>query len=513
VIDRDERRQLILTQAGELAAAENLVMREDPGLLEEVVGLVEWPVVHIGKIDSTFMAIPAEVLITVMRLHQRYFSLTYPDGTLAPRFLVVSNTETKDGGTTIVEGNQRVLRARLADAKFFWDHDRKTKLADYVPALVNVTFHTKLGTMAEKAIRLQALATKLAVLIAGPSSFEVSVEAVRNAAVLAKADLVTKMVGEFPELQGIIGQYYALHDGYDPAIAEAIAQHYSPLGPNDTCPTAPVAVLVALADKIDTLVGFVSIGEKPTGSRDPFALRRAALGVIRLILENKLRLHLLEIFNISLLLYPHSATSESVEENVLPKKWTLSDLRIRGRFWEQCVELLVFFSERLKSVLRGLGIRHDLIDAVFNLGNEDDLVRLLARVRALSHFIKSPDGADLLTAYRRASNVVRIEQKKDQVESFGPVVPSRFSQPEEKWLYVSLSEVKADGSKQIEAEDFSDAIATLAKLRVPVDTFFDKVVVNADDPILRRNRLAILSEIVDTMNLMADFSKVEGLQT
>ncbi len=484
MVDREQRKKTILTRARALAGAEGLTLRDDPELLEEVAGLVEWPVVLIGRIDDAFLDVPPEVLITAMRAHQRYFSLTRPDGSLAPRFIVVANTITVDGGRAVVAGNEKVLRARLSDAKFFWDHDRKVRLADRVPALKDVVFHAKLGSMEEKAVRLQTLAAHFAERIAGAE-----IGKARSAALLAKADLTTGMVGEFPELQGVMGRYYALHEGEDAEVADAIAQHYSPLGPSDACPTAPVAVAVALADKIDTLVGFFSIGEKPTGSRDPFALRRAALGVIRLIVENGLRLPL--------------GTAIGQAEALYPAQ--------RGGAGSAAAELLPFFADRLKVALREKGVRHDLIDAVFALGGEDDLVRLLARVAALGRFLATEDGADLLLAYRRAANIVRIEAKKDKRDGFGqPVEPARFAQDEETALYDALAAAHDGIAARLSAEDFEGAMTVLAGLRRPVDAFFDRVTVNAEDPALRHNRLALLSSIVAAMNEVAEFSKIEG---
>jgi glycyl-tRNA synthetase beta chain len=485
VLDRDERKRRILDDAAALVAAEGLHLRPDPGLVEEVAGLVEWPVVRIGRIDDAFMAVPEEVLVSSMRTHQRYFAVTEADGRLAPRFVVVANTETADGGAAMVAGNERVLRARLSDAKFFWDQDRKTRLADRVPQLEQVVFHARLGTMAEKVERITALAADLAAAVPGAT-----IDKVRSAATLAKADLVTGMVGEFPELQGVMGRYYAVGEGEDAAVADAIAEHYAPLGPADACPTAPVAVAVALADKIDTLVGFFAIDEKPTGSRDPYALRRAALGVIRLILENRLRLGLGAVFATALGLYGQrvDAAGRDAAAAALPG----------------------FFADRLKVALKERGVRHDLIDAVFALSAEDDLVRLLARVEALRGFVDSEDGANLLVAYRRAANIVRIEEKKDQASHDRPVDADLLVEDQEQALSDRLKDALEVLDRQIETEAFQPAMATLAALRGPVDAFFDHVTVNAGDPALRANRLALLNRIVATMNRVADFSRIEG---
>ncbi|WP_029007935.1 glycine--tRNA ligase subunit beta [Azospirillum halopraeferens] len=483
VLDRDERKAKIKADAEALAAAEGLVLKPDEGLLEEVAGLVEWPVVLMGRIDDSFMDVPQEVLITSMRTHQKYFALVDGNGRMAPRFVVVANTTTGDGGKAVVAGNERVLRARLSDAKFFWDQDRKVKLEERVPALADITFHARLGTVAQKVTRMQTLAGELARAIGA------DVDAATRAALLAKADLVTGVVGEFPEVQGIMGRYYALGEGERPEVAEAVADHYRPVGPNDTCPTAPVSVAVALADKIDTLVGFFAIDEKPTGSKDPYALRRAALGIIRLVLENGLRLNLLEVFRAAHRL--HGA------DGLAPADGVAGDL-------------LAFFADRLKVVLRDRGVRHDLIDAVFALGGEDDLVRLLARVQALQAFVGSEDGANLLTACKRASNIVRIEEKKDGTAHDRPVDAALLQQPEEKELYAALTGAAEQAAPLLAAEDFAGAMAALARLRGPVDAFFDTVTVNAEDPTLRVNRLRLLSQIRTTLNAVADVSRIEG---
>ena len=487
VLDPAERRKAIWKEAQKLAKAEGLTVKEDEGLLAEVAGLVEWPKVLIGGIDQAFMDLPAEVLTTVMRHHQKYFSLVKKDGSLAPRFIVVADTEPDDGGKAITAGNERVLKARLADARFFWDHDRKATLESRVAALEGIIFHARLGTLAEKVARVQALAAELAPAIPGAD-----VDLARRAALLSKADLTTEMVKEFPELQGLMGRYYALGDGERPEVAEAVAEHYAPLGPNDRCPAAPTSVAVALADKIDSLVGFFAIGERPTGSKDPFALRRAALGIIRLILENELRLPLRRIFGQADML--HAETPEGID-------WDRDEV-ING--------LLAFFADRLKVHLREKGVRHDLIDAVFALSGEDDLVRLMARVESLQAFLDTEDGEHLLTAYKRAANIVRIEEKRDGVSYDGAADAKRFKQPEERDLYERLGRVKAQSGEILKAERFDDAMKILAGLRKPVDVFFDEVTVNCDEAELRENRLKLLSEIRTTMNTVADFSQIEG---
>jgi glycyl-tRNA synthetase beta chain len=485
MLDPVQRRHTILAEAERIAGAEGLVLKRDDGLLAEVSGLVEWPVVLAGSIDDAFMAVPQEVLITAMRSHQKYFSLLKSDGSLAPRFIVVSNMETHDGGKAVVAGNQRVLRARLSDAKFFWDTDRKATLASRLPKLAERLFYARLGTLADKVERMKGLARHLTFYVDGAHAAEAE-----RAAELAKADLSTEMVGEFPELQGIMGRYYATGDGEKPAVAEAVAEHYSPQGPSDRCPTAPLSVCVALADKIDSLVGFFAIDEKPTGSKDPFALRRQALGVIRLVVENRLRLPLVAFFKLAHAEFGPGQLGRGADDTA--------------------ADLLEFFADRLKVHLREQGVRHDLVNAVFGLGGEDDLVRLLARVEALRDFLASDDGANLLVAYRRAANIVRIEEKKDGVTYAGPADEALLALPEEKALYAALAEVAGGAAQAIKSERFGDAMAVLAGLRLPVDAFFDKVTVNCDDAPLRVNRLKLLAEIGAAMGRLADFSRIEG---
>lgn len=485
VIDGADRKAAIAEAAAKIAADEGLVLKDDPGLLEEVAGLVEWPVVLAGSIDEAFMDVPPEVLVTAMRTHQKYLALTRADGSLAPRFVLVSNMVSDDGGAAIIDGNERVLRARLADAKFFWDQDRKQTLESRVPALHEVIYHAKLGSLGDKVVRLQSLAAEIAPMVQGADR-----DICRSAALLAKADLTTEMVGEFPELQGLMGRYYAIGEGEKPAVADAVAEHYSPQGPGDVCPTAPTSVVVALADKIDALVGFFAIDEKPTGSKDPFALRRAALGVIRLILENKLRLPLVSLFELAERLYTES------QDGFVSKLDT--------------AELLAFFADRLKVHLREQGVRHDHIAAVFDLGGEDDLVRLLARVDALAGFLDSDDGANLLTAYRRAANILRIEEKKDGAAYDGDAAKGLLREAEERKLYDSLDSIGDQARQAAEREDYAAAMAALARLRAPVDGFFDRVTVNADEAELRENRLRLLSQIRGALHDVADFAKIEG---
>ena len=484
MLDAAERRRAILSDAKLSAAAESLTLVEDAGLLEEVAGLVEWPVVLIGSIDQAFMDVPREVLTTAMRAHQKYFSLQTAEGRLAPRFILVANMMAEDGGRQIVAGNERVLRARLSDAKFFWDQDRKQPLESRLPALNDIVFHARLGTVADKVERMERLARALARYVP-----DAEVGLCVRAAHLAKADLTSGLVGEFPELQGVMGRYYAHHDGERPAVAEAIAEHYSPLGPNDRCPSAPVSVVAALADKLDTLVGFFAADEKPTGSKDPFALRRAALGVIRIILENKLRLPLAP---------------------VIEEAYSLHAANIGLAGISPTADLLAFFADRLKVHLREQGVRHDLVSAVFALGGEDDLVRLLARVAALGGFLATDDGANLLVAYRRAANILRIEEKKDARTYDAEPDPALLREPEEFKLFERLSEVTGLAKAALAHEEFAVAAQALAALRRPVDGFFDRVTVNAEDAQLRANRLSLLARVRGELDRIADFSKIEG---
>jgi glycyl-tRNA synthetase beta chain len=483
MLDGQDRRQAIARAATELAARERLRVREDPTLLVELAGLVEWPVALLGKIDQQFMALPEQVLVTALRHHQKYLVLEDADGRLAPRFVVVANIEAADGGA-IVAGNERVLRARLFDARFFWDQDRRRPLAARVPELDGVVFHARLGSLGAKAMRIETLAGWLAQWV--PEGAPVLAS---RAGLLCKADLVTGMVGEFPELQGVMGSHYASHDGEPAEVATAIGEHYAPQGPGDACPRAPVSVAVALADKLDTMVGFFAIGEKPTGSKDPFALRRAALGAIRLILENHLRLPLRVAFEGALAGYGKELAAADGAA-------VISDL-------------LAFFADRLKVHLRDSGVRHDLISAVFAAGGEDDLERLLARVEALRAFLTTDDGANLLTALRRASNIVRIEEKRDG-RSYAQSPDKRQLQAnEERALHGRLSAVGDEIADALRREAFGEAMAAVAQLRQPVDAFFDRVTVNVDDPELRANRLRLLSQIRSALAAVADFSLIE----
>lgn len=485
MLDAAERRAVIKAEAEKLTAAEGLTVKADEGLLGEVGGLIEWPVVRMGRIDAAFMGLPPEVLATSMRAHQKYFSTLDKAGKLAPYFVVVANNETADGGAQIVRGNERVLRARLSDAKFFWEQDRKRRLESRVERLAERIFHAKLGSDRKRVSRLCELAKAIAGHVSGAD-----VKEAERAALLCKADLGSEMVGEFPELQGVMGRYYALNDGETPAIADAIAEHYSPQGPGDACPSKPLSVAVALADKIDTLVGFFAIGEKPTGSKDPFALRRAALGVIRLIVENGLRLPLTQVFEAARGLYAGQGVAQA------------SSLDVK--------ELLEFFADRLKVHLREKGVRHDLISAVFAVGGEDDFVRLLARVDALAKFLASEDGADLLTAFRRAANIVRIEEKKDGANYASAADKALLKQGEEIELNGKIGEIMPLVAEEIRRERFNEAMSILARLRGPVDAFFDEVTVNCDEPALRKNRLRLLSTVRSALTEVADFSLIEG---
>ncbi|MDA5194279.1 glycine--tRNA ligase subunit beta [Govanella unica] len=479
ILDSTERQAKIHADASKAAVDAGVELIEDKGLLAEVAGLVEWPVVLMGDFDPAFLEVPGEVLTATMRINQKYFSLRNPQtGKLAPHFITVANMAASDGGKAIIAGNERVLRARLADAKFFWDHDLKITLAERLPALDGIVFHAKLGSVGDKVKRVAALAQFIAPMVGA------DVDAAERAAKLAKADLVSGIVGEFPEVQGIMGRYLALHEGQSAAIAEAIADHYAPQGPNDRCPTAPVSVAVALADKIDILVGFFSIDEKPTGSKDPFALRRAALGVLRIIIENGLRLPLNKLFAKAAALHGAQAFAGN--------------------------ELVDFFTDRLKAYLRDQGIRHDYVSAVFALGHEDDMLRLKTRAEALQQMLGTEDGANLLAAYRRGSNIVRIEEKKDGKAYAGGVDAARLAKPEEQALHDRLVIVRKDVDAAVADERWIDAMSAVATLRGPIDAFFDQVTVNDPDVGLRENRLNLLSEFRATLSAVADFSKIEG---
>lgn len=467
VLDPEERKERIMDAARTLCFARNIELVEDEGLLDEVAGLAEWPTPILGDMDPDFLDLPPEVIRTSMRAHQKYFAVRDPaTGFLVPHFVTVANIEAEDGGRAIAAGNAKVLSARLNDARFFWDEDRKTPLGDRLEKLKGVTFHAKLGTMYERVERIAALAGELAPYVRDDAGTkEKSIEAAR----LAKADLVTGMVGEFPELQGVMGGYYADKERLDPEIADAIRHHYRPQGPNDDVPVQAVAATVALADKLDTLVSFFAIDEKPTGSRDPYALRRAALGVIRILLQSRTRLPL--------------------------KRFCSADL-------------IAFFADRLKVLLRDQGQRHDLVDAVFALG-DDDLVRIVSRVNALDGFLGTEDGKNLLAGYKRAVNILRAEEKKGPLPS-GEPADMAGAPPEESALVVRIVHVEIEVGKALEREDFEAAMRELAALREPVDAFFDKVLVNSEVAAERENRLRLLVKVRDAMGRVADFSQVTG---
>ncbi|HEY4985393.1 MAG TPA: glycine--tRNA ligase subunit beta [Bradyrhizobium sp.] len=491
VLEPERRKAIIFEGVKQAAFVHGLEMIPDEALLDEVAGLAEWPEVLIGQIDPQFMDVPAEILQTSMRVHQKYFSLRDPKtGKFANRFAVVSNMIASDGGAMIVAGNERVLRARLSDAKFFWNQDRKTKLEARVAALGNIVFHAKLGTQLERVERIEKLAVEIAEKIGGDP------KNARRAARLCKADLLTGVVGEFPELQGVMGRYYALNDNEPSDVADAMQEHYRPVGPSDAVPTGKVSIAVALADKLDQLVAFFAYDEKPTGSGDPFALRRAALGVIRIILSNKVPLPIMPILD--------HAQKQFDYPTDIQVSWGGSNHNIT------CVDVLNFLADRLKVALREKGTRHDLIDAVFSLGNEDDLVRLVARVEALQAFLKTDDGANLLAGYKRAANILRAEEKKDGKPFIGEVSESHLAEPQEKALYTTLSHAQSEITPALEREDFAGAMRVMAGLRAPVDAFFDKVKVNADDPVIRNNRLNLLAALRQTLLQVADFSKIEG---
>ena len=565
VLDRERRKSIILADAQSLALAHGLELIEDEGLLDEVAGLVEWPVVLMGEFDSAFLDIPPEVIRATIRANQKCFVLRdvrggpgsvmagldpaiqagpaegkdvdgrnksghdvrgmaqdgIADGRLANKFILVSNLVASDGGKAIAAGNGRVVRARLSDARHFWrtdlaplhDYaDKATKPLDQrlekLKAL-NIVFHEKLGTQGARVARIAALARELAPIVDADAGLA------ERAANLAKADLVTEMVGEFPELQGLMGRYYASAQGEEPSVADAIEEHYKPQGPNDRIPTSPISVAVALADKLDTLVGFWAIDEKPTGSKDPYALRRAALGIIRIQIENGLRTALRSILD------SHSAKIDTHFVTTLREKRTGTPLTLelpveetgatRDRRRERIDDLLAFFADRLKVYLRDKGARHDLIDAVFALPGQDDLLMIVRRVDALGKLLDSDDGKNLFAGYRRAANILRAEEKKDGEGAFAAAHDaSALVLPEEKALAAALAGARAEAAERVASEDFEGAMRALARLRAPVDEFFLKVTVNADDPELRLNRLRLLGELRDAVHTVADFSKIAG---
>jgi len=590
MVDAELRMQSILADAKTLCQAQGLELVEDEALLAEVAGLVEWPVPLLGEFDESFLDVPPEVLTSTMRTNQKYFAVRdAATGKMAAKFVCVANVEAEDGGTAIADGNGRVLRARFSDARFFWDEDKKRTLESRIDDLKKIVFHAKLGTVHDKSERVAKLARELAPKVgADPDKAE-------RAARLAKADLSTGMVYEFPDLQGIMGRYYALEDGEDAEVADAVRDHYAPQGPDDDVPTAALSVAVALADKLDILTGFWAIAEKPTGSKDPYALRRAALGVVRILIENKARFSISDAISFAYWLQikrrehfqriayhlpdeqkfelPECWLDQSIwpewdDESDWPwgpedqhefERWNLrSDLELRygltfmqgsrvspafkrlqsvsiddegdlafediGQFgYENLLEdsvswgvpeqiwadVLSFFADRLKVYLRDRGARHDLVDAVFAMEGQDDLWLIVQRVNALSDFLATDDGANLLAGYKRAANILRIEEKKTGAVS-GSANTELFAEKAESDLYAAIDAATGIAREAVAKEDFAGAMAALAKLRGPVDLFFDGVTVNADDPALRENRLKLLAQIRDALHTVADFSKVEG---
>jgi glycyl-tRNA synthetase beta chain len=504
VLDPERRRDMILHDAKNLAFAQGYELVEDAGLLAEVAGLVEWPVVLMGSFDAAFLSIPPEVIRTTIRANQKCFVLRDPQSAkLVAKFILVANTEAQDGGAAITAGNERVIRARLSDAKFFYETDLKTRLEDRLPRFWHIVFHEKLGTQAERIERIEQLAAEIAPIVSA------DVAKAKRAALLCKADLLTELVGEFPELQGLMGKYLAEAQGEDEAVAHACEDHYKPKGPDDPVPADPVSIAVALADKIDTLVGFWSINEKPTGSKDPYALRRAALGVIRLVLENSIRLQLDSLFFGTLARRPvATVTPADGQTRGLGGRSVIQHSEEMRR--AVATDLLAFLADRLKVQLREQGARHDLVDAVFALDGQDDLVLIVRRVEALGKFLDSEDGRNLLAGYKRATNIIRIEEKKDAREYVGKPDPQFYRQAEEWDLAKAIDAAGKEAAAAVAHEDFASAMQAMAKLRPHVDAFFDKVTVNVDDKPLRENRLRLLNEIRAATRAVADFSKIEG---
>jgi len=525
LLDQADRKVRIVEGAKAVCHAQNLELVDDDGLLEELSGLAEWPTPILGDMDPSFLDLPPEVIRLSMKTHQKYFAVRDPaTGGLAPNFVVVANVEASDGGKALAAGNSRVLSARLNDARFFWDEDRKVGFETWLKKLEGVTFHAKLGTMAERVERIAALAREIAPRV------EADPDQAETAARLAKGDLASGMVGEFPELQGIMGGYYARAEHGD-AIADAIRDHYKPQGPNDTVPTAPLTVAVALADKLDTLVGFFAIDEKPTGSKDPFALRRAALGVIRLVLDNGARVplhYMLAMCFGEAIRLQHQADRKPLEDAVETLRAPLgdrqADLSKMMVTWTDRAEsfavwtleeadrkaraLLAFFADRLKVLLRDQGKRHDLVDAVFALG-DDDLVRIVQQVEALDAFLVTDDGANLLAGYRRASNILKAEEKKGPVPTGEPVISDGVP-AQEATLIFAVNGAADEVARALEAEDFAEAMRQLALLRAPVDAFFTDVLVNSDVAEERENRLKLLGQVRAVMGRVADFGQVAG---
>ncbi|HWV12107.1 MAG TPA: glycine--tRNA ligase subunit beta [Sphingobium sp.] len=559
IVSHQERQAIIEAKAQEAAAAKGYTVIEDKGLIAENAGLTEWPVPLLGDFDPAFLEVPPEVIQLTLRINQKYFVLRDGEGKLAPAFICTANIEAKDGGEAIIAGNRKVLAARLSDARFFWEQDRKTSLADHAKKLERITFHEKLGTVADKVERVAKLARWLVeqgIVTSSPLPFRGGAgsggvpdsaasraiphpnpspegeglamaqlaDLAEQAARLAKADLVTEMVGEFPELQGVMGGYYARAEGLPDAVADAIRDHYKPVGQGDEVPTAPVTVAVSLADKLDTIVAFFAIEEKPTGSKDPFALRRAALGVLSLLQINGLRAGLR-----SPLLKAIGAVEEidAVEDmSAAAEQFKGAPFAFGNALWPVVLD---FFADRLKVQQREAGVRHDLIDAVFALGGEDDLVRLLARVKALQSFIATDDGTNLLAGYKRAANILKKEgveapsapakagAQGDEASPGPGLLPSQehgalsyIPEPAEADLIAALDIAEPRAAAAVKAEDFEGAMAALATLRAPIDTFFDKVTVNDADPAKRSARLALLVRVREAVHAVADFSKIAG---
>jgi glycyl-tRNA synthetase beta chain len=528
-LDPQARKDIILADAKQLAFAQGFELVEDQVLLDEIAGLVEWPVVLMGSFDKEFLSIPAEVIRATIRNNQKCFVVSDPKtGKLANKFILTANIEASDGGKTIIGGNERVIRARLSDAKFFYETDLKTKLEDRLPKFENILFHKDIGTQAERIERIERLAAEIAPLVGS------DVAKAKRAARLAKADLLTEVVGEFPELQGLMGKYYALAQGEDASVAAACEEHYKPQGPSDRVPTDPVSIAVALADKIDTLVGFWAIGETPTGSKDPYALRRAALGVIRIIVENGLRLELHDIFTIAdievlldvkgVKLGRQQVSLDEVEkEGVLSHRSAVrTRMKLIDRLFsdeasekeaEEAVgrlfNLLDFHVDRLEAQFRTT-VRPDLVRAALAIQLEDDLVRMSRRVEALAKFLDTDDGKNLLAGTKRASNILAIEEKRDKRTFDGAPDTSLYRLGEERALAKAIDQVKGEAGAAVAKEDFAAAMTAMAKLRPAVDAFFDKVKVNDDEPKVRENRLKLLNEIRAATRAVADFSKIEG---
>ena len=544
VLDPQRRKDTILTDAKQLAFAQGFELVEDQVLLDEVAGLVEWPVVLMGSFDKEFLSIPGEVIRATIRNNQKCFvvrqsasplptgerstarvSATAGEGTLTNKFILTANIEASDGGKAIIAGNERVIRARLSDAKFFYETDLKTKLEDRLPKFENIVFHEKLGTQQRRIERIGFLAEILAPFVGA------NVADVKRAAKLCKADLLTEVVGEFPEVQGLMGKYYALAQGEDVSVAVACEDHYKPQGPNDRVPSDPVSIVVALADKFDTLAGFWAINEKPTGSKDPYALRRAALGVIRILIENKIRLPLRyaaipaykevreELKHLELDRQA-DALKKLREIDISSKRASRLLSEFEKSAFEESVEerehalaivydLLDFFDDRLKVQFRERGVRHDVADAVFAMADEDDLVLMTRRAEALGEFLRTDDGKNLLAGFKRAANILRIEEKKDGKAYDSAPDAALYSLNEEKVLAKAIEQAKFGCREALAKEDFSAAMSAMAKLRPAVDAFFDKVKVNDDDAKVRENRLKLLNEIRAATRVVADFSKIQ----